>query len=168
MKKDIAHYSQIERRLTILYTIQSLGGKVSREQLKSLFQDTFNVSDDEWQKCETDIFGSDLVIFDINSGNNTLSISDEGLVVMSFFLDRLPEDVRIDIDNAILVSNPEPQESLERFLDQDGYLHLDYFENHERLVHLMIKVDPEISERLLSKQKDPLFREDLIRFLLDR
>lgn len=79
---------QIEGRLSLLYAISLFGQSASISRLKHLFQTGLDQSEDDWKEMLEDILESDLV----KGLSDQLIISDNGMVVLSFFQDRIPPE----------------------------------------------------------------------------
>lgn len=79
---------QIEGRLSLLYAISLFGQSAAISRLKHLFQAGLDLSEADWEALLEDILDSDLV----KRLSDQLIISDNGMVVLSFFQDRIPPE----------------------------------------------------------------------------
>lgn len=149
---------QIENRLSILYAIQQLGKVASLDSLESLFLDAFNLSQSDWQELLHDISGSQLV----KNNQKELFLTDNGMVVLSFFQDRLPLE-RIDQIDAWLSAQQKTtlREWQYWYDDTRQMLHMLLLEDNIRTFQMQLNCPREQYEQMDFTDNDLLLEHIL-------
>lgn len=155
---------QIENRLSILYAIQKLGKVASLDLIQSLFLDGFNLSQMEWQEMLNDITGSQLVI----NNQKDLFLSDNGMVVMSFFQDRLPIETVKLIDQWVEKNKSATLKEWQQWYDEvHQMLHMMLLEDNSRTFHMQLACDRATYHSMRFDDNDALL-EHILTFLVQK
>lgn len=156
---------QIEGRLSLLYAISLFGHSAPISRLKQLFQTGLGYSDQAWDFLLQDIRQSELV----NQPEGELVISDNGMVVLSFFQDRIPPET-IQRLHEMTAKN----DALTTYEWQIWYdarlemLHIMQLRDHRRILSLQFELSPEDAAAFtqLEFPDDESVLHQLHRFLL--
>lgn len=151
---------QIEGRLSLLYAISLSGQSAPISRLKHLFQNGLNRSDEEWENLLHDILQSDLV----KKLSDHLIISDNGMVVLSFFQDRIPGTIIEQLDQLTNQSNSLSNYEWQSWYDQrHNILQIMQLKDHQRILGIQLYLTPEEMSAFEDLQFSP--NEDFIEAL---
>ena len=153
----------IEQKLCILHLLDL--------NKKPLLKDTTHemmVSLDLFKPLEVELILSDLVKSKlVKEQENMLSLSEEGLVVLQFFRDRLPLSLQETLQNALAKENPTTQWQV-RYDELKERLYLSYEKDEETLLSLDFFIEPQAYDLIrdnLSRLEDKDFTEIKMFFL---
>lgn len=156
---------QIEGRLSLLYAISLFGQSAAISQLKHLFQTGLGFSSESWTSLYSDITQSDLV----NQSADDLVISDNGMVVLSFFQDRIPKATIEQLDELTKADNALASYEWQSWYDnRHEMLHVMQLRDHKRILNLQLqmKVDEATAFQDLDFEPDESLLEQLKQLLL--
>lgn len=158
---------QIEGRLSLLYAISLFGQSASILQLKHLFQDGLGFSPNDWDYLYHDITQSDLV----NQPGDDLVISDNGMVVLSFFQDRIPRETIERLDEITRQANALAAYEWQNWYDtRHEMYHVMQLKDHKRILSLQFHLTPEEASEFddLELEPDETFLEQLKQLMLTK
>lgn len=129
----------VKNRLAILYAISLLGKSAPLHTIRSLFIDSLETNPIEFEEMLADISSTDLLRVIDKSREKELLITENGLVVLSFFQDKLDSSTRVKIEEAV---------SKEELLGAD-YEWEHWYEKRTQMFHAMLLED---NKKILSLQ----------------
>lgn len=156
---------QIEGRLSLLYAISLFGQSAPISRLKQLFQTGLGYSDQAWEVLLQDIRQSELV----NQPEGELVISDNGMVVLSFFQDRIPAETIQRLHEMTAQSDAMAAYEWQIWYDaRVEMLHIMQLRDHRRILSIQFEVAPEDAAAFtqLEFPDDESILHQLKRFLI--
>lgn len=135
----------VKNRLAILYAISLLGKSAPLRQIEEIFTEHLAINTERFEAMLEDISSSDLLrVIEKNKGRELL-ITENGLVVLSFFQDKLETSVREAIEEAMteedLLGVDYEWESW--YEKRTGMLHVMLLEDNKKIMSLQLSVAEE-------------------------
>lgn len=155
---------QIEGRLSVLYAISLFGTSAPLNRLKNLFRDGLGLPESEWLDLLADITESDL----IRRLNDDIIMTDNGMVVLSFFQDRIPNQTIERFQELTAQANALTHYEWQSWYDSRHQMfNLMQLKDHLRILHIQFDCPPEEATELLTLSYSPndQFVEELKQFL---
>lgn len=136
----LAQEQQIELRLSLLYAISLFGQAAAISRLKQLFFSALAFDEVSWQALLGNISDSDL----INRVEDRLIISDNGMVALSFFQDRIPQATIDALDQAAALENSLSNYEWQMWYDERHQIfQLMQLKDHQRILGLQLAMTPQ-------------------------
>ena len=132
--------NQVEGRLSLLYAISLFGQSAAISRLKHLFQTGLDFDDSKWQTMLDDIVDSDLV----KRLNDELILSDNGMVVLSFFQDRIDPETISKLDSITAQNDVLTNYEWQSWYDARHHmLQIMQLKDHQRILGIQLYLSPE-------------------------
>lgn len=138
----------IEKKLCVLHLLDLVEGEIEEETI----QESLVACD--FTPIEIELILSDLVKTNlIQRHEDRVLLSEEGLVVLQFFIDRLPLSLQEKLQEQVVSEGPSSQWD-HRYDEQTQRIHLRYLHRGEELLNMDFFLEPEAYKLLLPHLTD--------------
>ncbi len=138
----------IEKKLCVLHLLDLVDGEIEEETI----QESLVACD--FTPIEIELILSDLVKTNlIQRHEDRVLLSEEGLVVLQFFIDRLPLSLQEKLQEQVVSEGPSSQWD-HHYDEQTQRIHLRYLHRGEELLKMDFFLEPEAYKLLLPHLTD--------------